>query len=460
MSCNSAQLIEMTERETEFDTLIVGMGHTGISCARFLKRRNINFAMTDSRVHPPMLNDIQKQFPDVQLFTGGFDPVLLCNAKQILISPGVSLREAAIVEAVNAGVKICGDIEIFCQQANAPIIAVTGSNGKSTVTTLVAEMGKEDGLKIAAGGNLGTPALDLLLEKNIEAYVLELSSFQLETVSSLDAVASVVLNVSEDHMDRYENLDEYAQAKAHIYDGNGTMIINLDDPLVSAMCRSGRKISGFTLMEPDDNNYGIRNVDGVSWLVKGSKKLMPTEEVRMAGEHNIANALAAFALAEVIQISTESICKVLRTFPGLPHRCQWVAEANGVKWFNDSKGTNVGASCAAIKGLATGKANIILIAGGDGKGADFSRLADAANQYLHAAILIGRDAPRIKQVLQGIVPVIDAMDMKAAVSAANKLARQGDIVLLSPACASLDMYSDYRARGEDFINSINELVNN
>ena len=458
MSCSSAQLIEMTERETEFDTVIVGMGNTGISCARYLQGKEINFVMTDNRENPPLLNFIREQFPDVQLYIGSFDSAVLCKAKQILISPGVSLREPAVAEAINNGVKICGDIEIFCQQAMAPVVAVTGSNGKSTVTTLVAEMAKAAGLKTGVGGNLGIPALDLLLEKDVEVFVLELSSFQLETVSSLNAVASVVLNVSEDHMDRYANLGEYAQAKAHIYDGNGTMIINLDDPLVSAMRRAGRKISGFTLMEPDQNSYGVRNYAGTQWLVKGAEKLMRVEELRMAGEHNITNALAAIALAEVLQIPRESICNVLRKFPGLPHRCQWVADISGVSWFNDSKGTNVGASYAAIKGLAKNK-NIILIAGGDGKGADFSRLADAAKKYLRAAVLIGQDAPRIKQVLQDIVPVIDAIDMKAAVQASASLAEQGDIVLLSPACASLDMYSDYRARGDDFKNLVEKLVN-
>lgn len=459
MSCTSTHLIEMTERVTEFDAVIVGMGNTGLSCARYLREKNIDFVMADSRENPPMLDVIRKQFPEVFLYTGSFDPALFCRAKQILISPGVSIREPAIIEAINAGVQVCGDIEIFCQQASAPIIAVTGSNGKSTVTTLIAEMAREAGLKTAVGGNLGPPALDLLTEKDIEVFVLELSSFQLETVSSLNAVASVVLNVSEDHMDRYTNLEEYAQAKSHIYDGSGTMIINLDDPLVLNMQRAGRNISGFTLREPDKNSFGVSDFAGTHWLVKGDEKLLRADELRIAGEHNIANALAAIALAEVLQIPRESICDVLRRFPGLLHRCQWVAEIDGVRWFDDSKGTNVGASYAAIKGLAENK-NIILIAGGDGKGADFSRLAYAAKEYLRSAVLIGRDAPRIRQVLQDIVPVIDAIDMNAAVKTAASLAERGDIVLLSPACASFDMYSDYHARGEDFKNSVKMLVNN
>ena len=458
MSCSTAHLIEMTNQDLKFDTVIIGMGNTGLSCARYLANRKIDFAMTDSRENPPMLNAIREQFPHITLSTGRFDPALLNNAKQLLISPGISLKEPEIAAAINSGVSVCGDIEIFCQQVKAPVVAITGSNGKSTVTTLVAEMTKDAGIKTGVGGNLGTPVLELLSENDTEIFVLELSSFQLETVSSLNAVASVVLNLSEDHMDRYSGMKDYAQAKARIYEGNGTMIINLDDPLVAAMCRPGRNISAFTLSEPDKNNYGVRDYSGVRWLVKGGEKLIRAEEIRIAGEHNIANSLAAFAIAEVLQIPRTNICSVLRKFTGLPHRCQWVADVNGVRWFNDSKGTNVGASYAAIKGLADNK-NIVLIAGGDGKGANFSRLAEAAKNYLRAAVLIGRDAPRIKQVLQGVVPVIDAIDMNAAVQTAATLASQGDIVLLSPACASFDMFNDYRARGEEFKNSVERLVN-
>jgi UDP-N-acetylmuramoylalanine--D-glutamate ligase len=457
LNCNAAEKIEMTEADKQFDTLIVGMGKTGYSCARYLFERGAEFAMTDSRANPPMLDQIRKEFPQVPLYTGGFDPGIFATARELLVSPGVSLREPAIVQAVRNGASVCGDIELFCRNAVVPIIAITGSNGKSTVTTLVAEMIREAGLKAGVGANLGTPALDLLRETETDFYVLELSSFQLETVQSLNATAAVVLNVSEDHMDRYADMQEYAGAKARIYAGDGAMIINLDDPLVAAMQRTNRKMIGFTLSEPSDENYGVRVYENERWLVKGKNRLLPAREIRIAGDHNIANALAALALGEVINLPHENMFRVLRTFPGLPHRCEWVADADGIRWINDSKGTNVGASVAAIRGLATAK-NIVLIAGGDGKGADFLPLADIADKHIRAAVLIGRDAPLIQKVLQGVVPVEKAKDMDAAVSVAARLAQRGDVVLLSPACASLDMFQDYRARGDAFRTAVLKMV--
>ena len=457
MNCNAVKIIEMTDTHRQFDTVIVGMGKTGYSCARYLSERGIDFAMTDSRADPPMLNDIIKEFPHVPLYTGGFDPGIFSSARELLVSPGVSLLEQAIVQAINNGVSVCGDIELFCRNATAPIIAITGSNGKSTVTTLIAEMIREAGLKAGVGGNLGTPALDLLHEPEIDFYVLELSSFQLETVTSLNTVASVVLNVTEDHLDRYAGMQEYTSAKAHIYDGDGTMIINMDDPLVAAMQRNGRKMIGFTLTEPTGNDYGVRVYKNERWLVKGNDKLLPVREIRIAGDHNIANALASLALGEVINLPRESMLNVLRKFPGLPHRCEWITEADGIRWINDSKGTNVGASVAAIKGLANQK-NIVLIAGGDGKGADFSLLARVAKDYVRAVVLIGRDAPLIRKVLHDVVPLENATDMGSAVNAAAELAQKGDVILLSPACASLDMFQDYRARGDAFRSAVLKRV--
>lgn len=458
MNYNAAELIEMTEADKQFDTVIVGMGKTGYSCARFLATQGIDFAMTDSRSNPPMLNEIKRDHPKIPLYTSGFDPGLLSKAKKLLISPGVSLQEPAIIKAINNGVSVCGDIELFCRHASAPIVAITGSNGKSTVTTLVAEMAREAGLKAGVGGNLGTPALDLLYEVGTDIYILELSSFQLETALSLNAVVSVVLNVSEDHMDRYANMDEYTSAKARIYAGDGVMVINLDDPLVAGLQRAGRKITGFSLSAPSGKNYGVSNYSNARWLSKGKTRLLPVSKIRMAGDHNIANALAALALGEVINLPLECMLKVLRTFPGLPHRCEWIAEINGINWINDSKGTNVGASIAAINGLSKQK-NIVLIAGGDGKGADFSRLVDVAKKHIRAAVLIGRDAPIIRNVLQNIIPVENADDMDTAVISAAKQAQNGDVILLSPACSSLDMFEDYRARGDAFRSAVQKLVN-
>jgi UDP-N-acetylmuramoylalanine--D-glutamate ligase len=443
----------------QFDTVIVGLGKTGYSCARFLAAQHVDFAITDNRAQPPMLAELQKHYPDVPLFLGRFNADVLQGAGRILISPGVSLHEPAIAIAKGSGIRICGDIELFCQNITAPVLAVTGSNGKSTVTTLIAEMARAAGLITGLGGNIGVPALDLLSEGDVDIFMLELSSFQLETVFSLNAMASVVLNVSEDHMDRYTCLDDYAAAKAHIYDGDGTMVINLDDPLVAGMSRQGRKTVGYSLGNPDAADYGVCRRGNARWLANGSEYLMPVEEVCLKGDHNIANSLAALALGDVINLPREGMLEVLRTFPGLPHRCQRIAEINGVTWYDDSKGTNTGAACAAIKGLSQNR-NLILIAGGDGKGADFSNLAMVAADYLRAAVLIGRDGPKIKQVLQGIVPVYEASDMQEAVNKAAEQAMTGDIVLLSPACASFDMFEDYQARGNAFIKAVKSLLVN
>ncbi|MBM2829282.1 MAG: murD [Gammaproteobacteria bacterium] len=457
MSCVAEQTVEMTNTDKQFDTVIVGLGKTGFSCACYLADQNVEFAVTDSRNDPPMLAVIREQYPQIPLYLGNFDTELLCNANQLLISPGVSLREPAVANAIASGVSVYGDIELFSQNITAPVVAITGSNGKSTVTTLIAEMARAAGLKVGLGGNLGCPALDLLREGKVDVYILELSSFQLETVSSLNALASVVLNVTEDHMDRYAGLEDYTIAKAHIYDGDGTMVINLDDPYVVKMRREERKVLGFTLADPPESVYGVRCYDNIRWLVRGSKKIMPVDMIRIAGEHNVANSLAALALGDALKLPEEAMLKILQTFAGLPHRCQWVAEVNGVRWYNDSKGTNVGAASAAIRGLADNK-NVILIAGGDGKGADFNKLAEVASDHIRAAVVIGRDGPLLKQALQGIVSVYDASDMKAAVNTAAKLAVTGDVVLLSPACASFDMFKDYQARGHAFIKAVETLV--
>jgi UDP-N-acetylmuramoylalanine--D-glutamate ligase len=457
LSCLAIKNTEMAETEKQFDTVIIGMGNTGLSCARFLSERKVHFAMVDSRRHPPMQATIEKDFPAVPIYTGGFNPALLCKADTLLLSPGVSLKEPAIINAIKAGVSVYGDIELFCQHNKSPVIAVTGSNGKSTVTTLVAEMIMSAKMSVGVGGNLGPPALDLLKEPEPDIYILELSSFQLETVTSLNAIAAVVLNVSEDHMDRYTNLDDYIDAKSRIFNGNGVMVLNLDDPRVTNMRREGRRIIGYTLSDPGQYDYGIRQHDGTQWLVHGEEKIIPANKVLLTGLHNISNALAAIALTDVLQLPRKSVNQVLMNFPGLPHRCQTVSEFNGVTWINDSKGTNVGATCAAIKGLAINK-NIILIAGGDGKGADFSVLSEIAKQHLYAAIVIGRDGPKIKKILQHDIPVLDALDIDSAVAAAAKIARKEDIVLLSPACASFDMFDDYRARGDAFIQSVNKMV--
>ncbi|MDO9372728.1 MAG: UDP-N-acetylmuramoyl-L-alanine--D-glutamate ligase [Gammaproteobacteria bacterium] len=434
-------------------TIIVGLGKTGLSCARFLGARGVAFAVTDSRAAPPGLAALQKEFPRAPLLLNGLDARALAQAAQIIVSPGVSLREPALAAAQARGVEISGDIELFAQSARAPVIAITGSNGKSTVTTLVGDMAKRAGRNARVGGNLGTPALELL-QKNSEPdlYVLELSSFQLETTRSLNAAAAVVLNITPDHMDRYPDLAAYAAAKRRVYHGSGVMVVNRDDPMVAAASAAGRKIFGFTLSEPADTDFGVRVAHGERWLAYGEKTLLPASALRIKGNHNIANALAALALGEAVGLPMSAMLETLKEFAGLPHRSQWVAERNGVSWYNDSKGTNVGATLAALSGLGAtlGAGKIVLIAGGDGKNADFSVLRAAVATHARAVVLIGRDAPLIEAALTGAAPLVHASDMKDAVRKAQHLALAGDAVLLSPACASFDMYSGYEERGRVF----------
>lgn len=457
MKCAEAIVVEVIETSKQFNTVVVGLGKTGFACARYLAAQGISFAVTDNRDEPPMLNEMKAALPDIPLYLGGFDASILASADHLLLSPGVSLQEKAIIKAIDSGVEVYGDIELFCRNISAPVIAITGSNGKSTVTTLVTEMARAANFNVVEGGNLGTPALDLLSDNEPDVYVLELSSFQLETVTSLNAIASVVLNVSADHMDRYEGLTEYETAKERIYDGSGTIIINLDDPAVVSMARNQRTCVGFTLSEPESGDYGVRDYDGVRWIVKGNDKLIPVNDLRIKGEHNIANAMAAMALVETLNCPLVAMLKVLRSFPGLEHRCQWIAEHANVKWFNDSKATNIGASSAAIKGLSTDE-NIVLIAGGDGKGANFSELEGVAEGRLKAAIVLGKDGPEIGKVLVNVVPVHSVDSMEMAVETAARIVKDGDIVLLSPACASLDMFDNYQARGDAFVAAVKKVL--
>jgi UDP-N-acetylmuramoylalanine--D-glutamate ligase len=387
------------------------------------------------------------------------------TAQRIVVSPGISLRDPHIAAAKQRGADIFGDIELFAHHADAPVVAITGSNGKSTVTTLVGDMAKAAGLNVKVGGNLGTPALDLLqkTEERTDFYVLELSSFQLETTRSLNAYAAVVLNVSPDHMDRYRDIDEYAAAKQSIYQGDGVLVVNGDDAWVVAMESAAkqqnarRRVIRFTLQPPKEDEFGIHTMDdGEQWLAVGDDRLLNTQALRIAGKHNQANALAALALGDAMNIPRNIMLDVLREFPGLPHRTQWVATIGGVNWYNDSKGTNVGATVAAVAGMPGSK---VLIAGGDGKGADFTPLKTMAIHHdVKAIVLIGRDGPVIAKALDGAVPISYATDMLDAVSQAQGLAHPGDCVLLSPACASFDMFENYVARGNAFERAVKRLA--
>ena len=444
--------LNMTAANTRYPVVIAGLGLTGLSCARYLASRGETFAVTDTRTDPPMAAALRQELPDVPLILGGFDPGLLLDARRIIISPGVAPDEPAIQAAREAGVEVIGDVELFCQMERRPIIAITGTNGKSTVTSLVGEMLKRAGRKAGIAGNIGLPVLDLVADPDLEIFVLELSSFQLETIESLDASAAVVLNITQDHLDRYRSIKEYVAAKQRIYNGTGVMVINLDDALTSKMRLPGRSVIGFGLNEPEGEDVGLR--DG--WLARGDRPLMPVSDLRLCGRHNAVNCLAALALGYTAGIPEAAMLDTLRNYAGLPHRCQRVAEINGVVWYDDSKGTNPGASCSAIIGLG-GDRNVILIAGGIGKGADFSALRPAISGRLKSAILIGRDAGLIEEAIGGVVETSFAADMKDAVRLATAQARAGDVVLLSPACASFDMFRDYRHRGEVFIDAVRRL---
>ena len=449
--------IVMTERfDKACRTLVVGLGETGLSVARYLSRQGVPVAIVDSREQPPGLARSRTELPaDVAPFLGGFNRDAFERAEQIVLSPGVSMNEPEIAAARARQVPVIGDIELFAQTARAPVIAVTGSNGKSTVVTLLSAMVRRAGLEVRTGGNIGTPALDLIAADEPDLYVLELSSFQLETLQSLQPQAAVVLNISDDHLDRYRDLQDYAAAKQAVYRHAALQVVNLDDPVAAALADVQQPITGFTGSVPAANEYGLVDVAGETWLARGDVHLMPASGVQMAGRHNLDNALAALALGEAAGLPLTAMVETLAEFQGLPHRMQYLAEHNGVRWFNDSKGTNVGATLAAIEGV---DGPVVLIAGGDGKGADFSPLAVALQRKGHGAVLIGKDAPLLEAVLQDAVPVMHAGDMLQAVQLAATMAQSGDCVLLSPACASLDMYRNFEERGDLFRQAVSEVL--
>jgi UDP-N-acetylmuramoylalanine--D-glutamate ligase len=436
--------------------VVAGLGKTGLSCVRFLRARGAYVRVTDTRTEPPMLGELRAGFPEVG-FVSGLPETALDDAAAVVSSPGLDQRLPFFTAAAMRGIPVLGDIELFARAARArrdvQVVAITGANGKSTVTTLVGEMAKQAGRRVAVGGNLGTPALDLLAD-GIELYVLELSSFQLELTESLDA-AAVVLNITPDHIDRHGTLDQYAALKARVYAGSGVCVLNQDDPVVAAMRQPDRKALGFTLRVPgNEREYGLREIDGVRWLVRGDEPLLKLDELRIKGLHNAANALAALALGAAVGLPLPAMLRALREFPGLPHRCQWVAEKRGVNWYNDSKGTNVGATLAALMGMP---GPIILLAGGQAKGGDFSPLRPVLADKGRAIVLFGQDALLIEQAVRGAVPVHRAGDMDQAVGQAAAVAHAGDTVLLSPGCASFDMFSGYEQRGEKFIAAVQGL---
>ena len=433
--------------------LVLGLGRTGLSCARYLRRKGLEVRVADTRSVPPGATTLREQVPDAELCLGAFASSLLDGVAQVLISPGLSLREPIAVEAARRGLPVVGDIELFAREASAPVAAITGTNGKSTVTALLAEVANAAGRTTIAGGNLGEPALDLLERPVPQLYALELSSFQLETTHTLATATATVLNVTPDHLDRYDSIEDYAATKARIFDGCETAVVNADDARVRSMPRDGQRVITFSLLDAAADYFLARTPEPT--LTCRGEALLPVAAMRLQGEHNAANALAVLAMADALELPRAPVLAALAEFGGLPHRAQWVAELGGVRFVNDSKGTNVGATIAAVAGLP---GPLVLIAGGDGKNQDFGDLREAFAGKVRHAVLIGRDAPRLAEALAGVCAVEFAADMRAAVAAARDAARPGDTVLLSPACASLDMFRDYTHRGDEFATAVRSLA--
>lgn len=439
--------------------IVVGLGVTGNSCVRFLTQQHLPVVVMDTRVNPPQLSEFKKTFPAVPVKLGPLDETLLSEASKVVMSPGVSIQEQAIARTMAKGIRVVGDIELFAEHANAPVIAITGTNAKSTVTTLVGKMAEEAKLVTQVGGNLGTPALDLLATPAPDVYVLELSSFQLETTYSLKPRVATILNVTPDHMDRYATVEAYQQAKQRVYHGCDIAVCNRDDALTDCGNAFRARKLQFTLQTPRQQEFGLLEKNGEMHLAFEDQLLMPVRQLPILGRHYQANALAALAIGYGFGLPMDAMLKTLLEFKGLLHRCQLVRERHGVRWYNDSKGTNVGATLAAIEGLGPEiEGKLVLIAGGVGKNADFSPLIPPITKYVRSVILIGEAAPQLAELLSDRVDVVMANSMQEAITQASNIAEEGDSVLLSPACASFDMFNNFEHRGKVFTDVVQELT--
>ncbi|KTC72487.1 UDP-N-acetylmuramoylalanine--D-glutamate ligase [Legionella birminghamensis] len=440
--------------------LVAGLGKTGRSIAGYLHRRNLPFVVFDTRPQPEGLSEFRAMFPGVDIFLGQFPDEIYDQLKEIITSPGISLDEPFLQKALERKIPVIGDIECLARDIQVPVIAITGTNGKSTVTSLVGEMARKAGFSVAVAGNIGAPVLDLLDDDNdYNLWVLELSSFQLDLIYSLSPVAATILNITPDHLDRHHSIEAYRFSKQRIYRRARLCLYNRDDWQTAPIdLEPTQKTVSFGFSKPTTEEWGIiRQADMIS-LAQGEDCVISIDDIRIKGKHNWQNALAACALATAAGIDVQSIREVLTHFSGLPHRCQWVRTLDGVDWINDSKGTNIGAAISAISGIGGAmQGRIILIAGGLGKGADFSELRAPVSEYVRSVILIGKDADLIEEALTGLVPVLRAASLDDAVAMAKAEAQAGDVVLLSPACASMDMFKDFNHRGEAFSEAVRRL---
>lgn len=436
-------------------TLIIGLGKSGLATAKFLFERKIPFAVCDTREVPPNLEEFKNTYPMAPIHLGSLSKNFLDKAEEIIVSPGLSIKEPLIAEQIEKGKKIVGDVELFLRYCQAPICAITGSNAKSTVTSLVYEMAKTANIKVKIGGNIGTPVLGLLEDVDTELYVLELSSFQLETTHSLRAKVATILNISPDHMDRYESLDDYVAAKERIYQNCETAVINRADEATFVKNFKPTNTISFALDKPSQNNFGIIE----NHLALGEIKLLATSKTYLQGLHHWENALAALALGQACKLPMSAMLETLKSFKGLEHRCQLIKTHNKVAWYNDSKGTNEGAAKAAIESIGkTIKGKVILIAGGVGKSADFTILVDPVRNYVSHAILMGEAKQQLLDIFQDVTQTHKVSSLDEAVLLANNLSQVNDAVLLSPACASFDMFQNFEKRGEAFETAVMENV--
>jgi UDP-N-acetylmuramoylalanine--D-glutamate ligase len=439
-------------KSTKDKDLVVGLGATGLSIARYLKRNDANAIFYDSRKQPPGLDELKDLWPDANLRLG--NESLPRGVQRVIASPGIPDSHPLLEKAHKNKLEVLSDIELFARDAEKPFVAVTGSNGKSTVTTLLYHMCRADGRETLAGGNLGEPALDLLAQGAPDIYVLELSSFQLHRTASLPAEVALLLNISPDHLDWHADEDEYRASKYRIFaDAKAAVVNRADDEAMQRAARCGRVVS-FGLDEPDNDDFGIREDEGEKFLARGDVLLISTRELALYGLHNQLNALAALAAGDLLGLELSAMLQVLVEFPGLPHRMQFVARIGAVDYINDSKATNVAAAVASINSV---DGMLVLIAGGDGKGGEFSDLAEAVEGKLRAVVLIGTDAEKIAHALDTVMPVHFAENMESAVHMAASCAESDDTVLLAPACASFDQFDNFMARGDAFCDAVEAL---